>query len=341
MNLNQLGEFGLLRRIRGRLPARPKAVRIGIGDDAAVLRSSSARDLIVTTDLLVEGIDFDLHGPSFFQIGRKALAVNLSDIAAMGGEPTAFLIGIAAPGLMAVRAIDEIYRGIRTLAKKHRVALIGGDTSASRDRLLIAVTVLGEVEIGRAVTRSGACVGDRIYVTGTLGDSRAGLEILKKSKNKRAVGRSPIEATLVHRHLSPTPRVAIGRLLGRRRWATAMTDLSDGLASGLRYLCEASGVGARVELERLPLSGALRRYTHHSDRASSEYALPGGEDFELLFTVRKNRVAAVEAAARQTPSAVTPIGEIVSRKRGITVIGRDGRETPLTAQGYDHFSHPS
>lgn len=177
MNLNQLGEFGLLQRIRRQVPSRPAAVSVGIGDDAAVLRMAPHRDLIVTTDMLVEAVDFDPAYGSFRQVGYKALAANLSDVAAMGGRPFAFLIGLAVPGRTPVRAVDEIYHGMLSLARRHRVALIGGDISASPKGMLITVTVLGEVDAGRAVARSGTRAGDRIYVTGTLGDSRAGLKL--------------------------------------------------------------------------------------------------------------------------------------------------------------------
>jgi thiamine-monophosphate kinase len=340
MKLNQLGEFGLLQRIRRQVPARPAAVLIGIGDDAAVLRIPPRRNLIVTTDLLVESVDFDPAHGAFRQIGYKALAANLSDVAAMGGRPTAFLVGLAVPGRTSVRAVDEIYRGMLSLARRHRVALIGGDTSASPRGMLIAVTVLGEVEPGRAVTRSGARVGFRIYVTGTLGDSRAGLEILKRQKKKKRSQPPAGESYLIRRHFFPAPRVTFGRLLGRRGWATAMIDLSDGLASDLRHLCEAGGVGARLELDRLPVSAALAAYARRRGRSATDYALRGGEDFELLFTVREKNAAAVEAAAKRMALSVTPVGAIVPSRRGITVMGRGGREVPLTLRGYEHFTHP-
>ena len=340
MILNQLGEFGLLQRIRRRVPSRPAAVSVGIGDDAAVLRMSPDRDLIVTTDMLVEAVDFDPAYGTFRQIGYKALAANLSDVAAMGGRPFAFLVGLAVPGRTSVRAVDEIYRGMLTLARRHRVALIGGDTSASPKGMLIAVTVLGEVEPGRAVTRSGARAGDRVYVTGTLGDSCAGLEILKRRKNRKRLQPPAGESYLIRRHFFPAPRVVFGRFLGRRGWATAMIDLSDGLASDLRHLCEAGQVGARLESDRLPLSAPLAAYARRRGRSAPDYALRGGEDFELLFTVREKNAAAVEAAAKRMALSVTSIGAIVPSRRGITVIGKGGREVPLTLKGYEHFTHP-
>jgi thiamine-monophosphate kinase len=339
MNLNQLGEFGLLQRIGRRVPAPPAFVSIGLGDDAAVLHTASHRDLIITTDMLVEEIDFDPAYVSFRQIGYKALAVNLSDVAAMGGRPFAFLVGLALPGSTPVRVVDEIYHGMFSLAGRHRVVLIGGDTSASRKGILITVTVLGDIERGRAITRAGAKLGDRIYTTGTLGDSRAGLEILKSRKNRKSPRALAGDSHLIRRHILPAPRVAFGRLLGRRGWASAMIDLSDGLASDLRHLCEAGRVGARVELDRLPLSTALEAHALRRGRSATDYALRGGEDFELLFSVGEKRAAAVEAAARRMALAVTPIGTIVSKSRGVTLIRKGGREVPLTVKGYEHFAH--
>jgi len=338
MRLNQLGEFGLLRRIHGRVPGRSANVRIGIGDDAAVLRTPPDRDLIVTTDLLVEAVDFNRAYGSFRQIGYKALAVNLSDVAAMGGRPFAFLVGLAVHSRMAVRAVDEIYDGMLTLARRHRVALVGGDLSSSPNEMMITVTVVGDVETGRAVTRSGARSGDRIYVTGTLGDSRAGLEILKNRKRRKGSRSTAAESYLTRRHFYPEPRVDFGRLIGRKGWATAMIDLSDGLASDLRHLCEAGGVGARLESDRLPISSALAAYARRRGEAAPVYALRGGEDFELLFAVREKDSAAVEAAAKRMAISVTPIGGIVTHRHGITVMEEGGLVVPLTLRSYEHFA---
>ena len=339
MRLNQLGEFALLGRIQRRVSSLPRSIPIGIGDDAAVLRATSGRDLIITKDLLVEGIDFHLgYGLSLFQIGKKALAVNLSDIASMGALPRAFLVGIAVPGSLTTRAMDQIYSGMLSLARKHRVSLIGGDLSASQKGLFISVTVLGETVSGCAVTRAGARIGDRIYVTGTLGDSRAGLEILEqKGSRKRSKGSGP-ESRLIRRHCSPSPRIEMGQGLVRKKWATSMIDLSDGLASDLRHLCRASRVGANLEVARLPLSSALRAYAHRTGRSASEYALRGGEDFELLFTVRKDRIAAFAVAVKRNKWPVTSIGRIVSAVDRITLTGVNGEESTLKLRGYEHFS---
>jgi len=338
MNLKQLGELGLLHRILRKAPLPPRSVvPIGIGDDAAVLRMAAGRDLIVTTDMLVQGIDFKPEFESYRDIGYKALAVNLSDVASMGGRPMAYLVGLAVPGRMPVTSVDEIYRGMNFLAGRHKLSLIGGDVSASPHGMMITVMVIGDTGRNRAVLRSGARAGDRIYVTGTLGDSRAGLEVLKRRYTKKYRPVPTEERYLIRRHLVPVPRTEFGRLLGRRGWATAMIDLSDGLATDLRHLCEASGVGARLIPEDLPVSRALRMYAHRRGRTAVEYALRGGEDFELLFTVAGRNGDSVQGAARREGLILTRIGEIVPKGRGITLLRKGDREIPLAVRGYEHF----
>ncbi len=333
MRLRQLGEFALIERLRRRHPAGRTQVRLGIGDDAAVLRPSPGCELVVTSDMLVEGIDFDLStGVSFDQIGYKSMAANLSDVAAMGARPVAFLVDLAAPGSTAVDAIEDFYRGLDRLARRHGLTLIGGDLSRSPQKIFISLAVLGEVGIGRAVRRRGARIGDHLYVTGSLGDSRAGLQILKRRRSKRPAG--GFRAALLRRHLYPTVRLPLGRLLGERGWARCMIDLSDGLASDLRHLCEAGRVGARLELDRLPISPSLRAY---AGRSAAEFALKGGEDFELLFSVAPKNSAAVRRAGKRLGVRLTCIGRIVSRKRGIALVHGSGRVEPLLARGYEHF----
>jgi thiamine-monophosphate kinase len=255
----------------------------------------------------------------------------------MGGRPGSYLVGLAIPGRTPVTAVEQIYRGMDSLAERHGMALIGGDTSASPNGMMITVMVLGEIERGRAVARSGARVGDPIYVTGTLGDSRAGLEILRGRKAGKPGPVRTDEGYLIRRHLFPEARTAFGRLLGRRRWASAMIDLSDGLATDLRHLCDASRVGARLALDQLPISHALQAYSRRRGRTAADYALRGGEDFELLFTVPKGNSGAVESAAHRMALALTRIGAIVPKRRGITLMKKGGREVPLTARGYEHF----
>ncbi len=349
MELRQLGEWGLIRRIQASFssPARSGLI-LGMGDDAAVIRIAPGKSLLLTTDLLVEGVDFDLALCSYNQIGYKALAANLSDIAAMGGLPRYFLVSLAVPSWTSVSAVDQLYRGMHRLAKRFEVALIGGDTSSSRRGLFLNLVVAGEIEPSRLVRRAGARIGDQIFVTGSLGDSRAGLEILKSQaahrksqvkKNrpgKRAAWSQQLE-TLINRHLYPMPRLREGQLIASKDLATAMMDLSDGLASDLRRLCESSRVGAVIDLASLPVSSSLSRYAKMRGREPSEYALTGGEDFELLFTVSSSRSNRLIKLQQKGQMKVTRIGQIRPRREGIMLITKGGRMKALKAEGYEHF----
>jgi thiamine-monophosphate kinase len=323
-----------------------------MGDDAAAVRISPEKTLLLTTDLLVEGIDFDLALSSYDQIGYKALAANLSDIAAMGGVARFFLVSLAVPSSTPVSAVDNIYRGMRRLAKRFDVVLIGGDTSSSAHGIFLNLTVAGEIEPSRLVRRSGARTGDWIFVTGNLGASRAGLEILRsqaKGSKLRAAGRRSQAKTkklaawnlqletLIHHHLYPTPRLKEGRLIASKGLATAMMDLSDGLASDLHRLCESSRVGALIDLASLPVSSPLETYALRREKSPSEYALAGGEDFELLFTVPPasfNRLAQLRKRER---IKITQIGQIRPRHEGIRLLTKDRGTMVLKAKGYEHF----
>lgn len=358
MELRQLGERGLIHRIQTSFssPARSGLI-LGMGDDAAVIRIAPGKYLLLTTDLLVEDVDFDLALSSYDQIGYKALAVNLSDIAAMGGLPRYFLVSLAMPPWTSVSAVDQLYRGMHRLAKRFEVALIGGDTSSSRRGLFLNLVVAGEIEPARLIRRAGARIGDQIFVTGTLGDSRAGLEILKSqasrhtshvTRQKKRAGKrvtwdlqratQDVEcATLVNRHLYPVPRLREGQFIASRGFATAMMDLSDGLASDLRRLCESSRVGAVIDLASLPVSSSLSRYAKMRGREPSEYALPGGEDFELLFTVSSTRSKRLIQLQQRGQMKVTQIGQIRPRREGIMLITKEGRMRALKEEGYEHF----
>ncbi len=336
MELRQAGEWKVIRHIIRRFGRSTPSLLLGMGDDAALVRPAAHRNILITTDLLIEGIDFNLRLSPFRQIGHKAMAANLSDIAAMGGIPRYATVAMALPGRTRMESVDLFYEGLMGLAKKYNVRLIGGDTSASPHGVMVALFLIGEVETKHALTRSGARPGDRIFVTGPLGDANAGLEILKSQTSavrRRKSDRSP----LIRRHLYPVPRVKEGRLLATRRLATAMIDLSDGLGSDLRHLCEASGVGARIDLAQIPLSAALSAYAKRMGRDPYRYALEGGEDFELLFTVRPSRVNELLRLQSSGRLQAFSIGEITSKRHGITVVGRDRREREMTARGYEHF----
>ena len=326
MKLRDLGEFGLIDLIQRKTP-RTRGVRLGIGDDAAWV-STADDSLLFTSDLLVEGVHFNLDWISMRDLGHKSLTASLSDIAAMGGRPAYFLLSLALPNLTTQRAAALI-RGIHAVAAEHRVALVGGDTCAA-DQLIIDVFLAGFAPYG-AVTRGGARVGDDIYVTGTLGDSALGLALLSEP-------RSTVSARdrnyLVRRHHRPTARVKTGMQLAKEGLARAMMDVSDGLAQDLGHICRASRTGAVVRQDRVPLSPAFGRVAGPADLAC---ALAGGEDYELLFTASSDARKGVERVARRTGVPITHIGECVPKKHGVTLVDPRGDRVPLAAPGYQHF----
>ena len=348
-NPSRRGEFDFIERVRrqelrrvGKLKRsslipHPSSLLLGIGDDAAVLRQRPGLDTVVTADLLVEGIDFRLEGFGIRprDLGHKALAVSLSDVAAMGARPRFCLLSV---GLPAARwrspFLEEFYAGVRALAETFGVAIIGGDTSRTPERVVIDSVVLGEVKRGRAVLRSGARPGDQVFVTGALGGAAAGLKILEGRAAAPPRARlTRAERRLVLRQTRPEPRVEWGALLGERGLATALIDLSDGLSSDLAHLCRESGVGARVEAARLPVDPLLK-YTGASEADALSLALDGGEDFELLFTARPRDIAKLPREVGGVPA--TRVGEVTGARGKITIIC-DGRERPLRPAGFEHF----
>ena len=327
MKLSKLGEFGLIERIRKATP-RGRGVRVGIGDDAAWLDCRS-RTLLVTTDLLIEGIDFDLRWSSFYGLGYKSLAVNLSDLAAMGGSPAYLTLSLGIPVDFKTEDVEEFYRGVRSLAAPSGVSLVGGDTSAA-SCFIISVSLIGHCP-HKPVMRSGAKAGDDLYVTGTLGDSALGLELLKKRKGKTKKGAA---AYLVSRHQFPSARLKAGALLARERLATAMIDVNDGLLQDLSHLCKSSAIGATVREESLPFSPAFRTL---AGPRRTLCALTGGEDYELLFCVRRKDRSRLEKIKRRLGVSITRIGECLPAGKEIRVIDGKGKPVSFPSRGYDHF----
>jgi thiamine-monophosphate kinase len=321
MNLSQIGEFGLIRRIQKSLPPPFSAVPLGIGDDAAAIDSSPENYLLITTDSLIENVHFDFAYSSYAQIGYKAVAVNISDIAAMGGIPRYFLISLGLTGSQNVADLDRLYRGLGKGGREARMDLIGGNTTSSKERFFLSLTVIGEVPKKEMVTRAGARAGDALFVTGTLGNAAAGLEILKKGIDPKSY---------------PT-RWREGRLLAKKGIASAMIDLSDGLTSDLGHLADRSGVGAEVDWSRLPIAPSLRRYASRSGTDPVRYALDGGEEYELLFTVPEKKIKTLEKEIARGLIAARRIGVIQEKKKGLTARELDGRLTRMAPGGYDHF----
>jgi thiamine-monophosphate kinase len=297
----------------------------GIGDDAAIIESRPGLRWCLTSDLLLEGIHFDLRFDSPQSVGHKSLAAGLSDLAAMGAIPRFALISIAVPSSRAHAFLPRFYRGFLKLADRHRVTLMGGDTSRAGREIFIDVIVVGWVKAGREILRSGARVGDHVFVTGTIGKAALGLDLLRRGKSPL----TGIERQAVASHRSPTPRTEAGIRLCGTRMAASMIDISDGLSTDLNHLCEESAAGARIYENRLPLPDA-----GHS-RRMLKFALTGGEDYELLFTVRANKVAQLATEIGGVP--VTEIGMIVSRSKGISIVRANGVVEPLTPAGWDHF----
>ena len=336
----RLDEFAFINLIKRRFGRIPSRVPVGIGDDAAVVHSSSTRDWLVTTDLLAEGVHFCLDTTSFDDLGYKAAAANLSDIAAMGGTPTYLLMALAIPKTLSQFDLSRLYQGLHRACRPHRVRLIGGDTSSSRAGLFLNIILIGECARDRAILRSGARPGDLLYVSGTLGESLAGLRLLGKTPARvHRIGLGNHDrARLIRRHRHPTPRVELGQSLASRRLATAMIDLSDGLSGDLAHICEESRVGVLLDRTALPLSPALRRFAALTGLSAESLALQGGEDYELLFTVPPQHEQAVQRVGRQLRVPLTKIGRIMPARFGTKERNRHGNVKNLGVTSYRHFT---
>ena len=320
MKMQQLGEFGLIDRIR-KMTSVPDPSWVGIGDDCAVIPLSPetggapASDLLVSTDMLVEGTHFLMEDISPRQLGWKSAAVNISDIAAMGGKPIATFLSLALPKTLPEQWMQEFMEGYNEISEKYGAAVLGGDTTCSPDRICINVAVLGTCPRGKARLRSAARPGDLVCVTGTLGDSAAGLRLILGGQK----GAAP---RLMDRHYTPTPRVEEGLALSCLPGVHAMMDISDGVGSDLRHILDESGVGARIDTGKLPISKELQALCSEKGWDPKELALSGGEDYELLFTMDP----------QETPDIpYTVIGEITANP---TVTWEGGSRDYM---GYKHF----
>jgi thiamine-monophosphate kinase len=333
MTLREVGERGLIERIRRRFAAPRPGVLIGIGDDTAAVAWAGGT-LLLTTDVQLEDVHFRRATSSFTDVGAKALAVNLSDIAAMGGEPCFALIAVALPTTCSVEDVDALYEGLAEMASRYGVALVGGDTCRAPDRLMLTVTLVGRVD-GAPLTRSGARPGDVILVTGTLGAAAAGLVVLERGPLPM-----PIEAStsLARAHRRPIPRVPEGRMIHASGAATAMIDLSDGLASDLGHIAAESAVGAVVRLPALPIGEATRQVAGILREPAWRWAVSGGEDYELLFTAAPEQAAAVATrVVAETGTPVSVIGEVRPADEGLRFLDQAGHSVEVRP-GFDHFA---
>jgi len=328
VDLRSLGEFGLIEAIRRRARVDRRVWRLGIGDDAAVLRARPREELVFTTDALVEDVHFRWRTTDARSLGEKALAVNLSDVGAMGAKPLGCLLTLGVPEGVEPERLDGFLGGLLRRARASHCPLVGGDTVRA-PLWLIGVSVVGGVARGRALPRSGARAGDRIFVTGELGGAAAGLALLE---GPGAV--TPAERRLARRQLCPEPPIAAGARLAHARLAHAAIDLSDGLAQDLGHVARASGLSAHVAIERVPLARGLGAAAAKLGLDPLALALGGGEDYELLFSAPRNAPEAGEYT-RRLGCRVTEIG-VLARGRGVHFT-RAGRPYAPAATGFQHF----
>ncbi|MBX7221727.1 MAG: thiamine-phosphate kinase [Blastocatellia bacterium] len=336
-------ERQFLRQWQQRLKRPAPAVLVGIGDDAAVLAPPNGSNLVIASDVMVEDVHFRRRYFPPLALGHKALAVNLSDMAAMGAIPRYCLVTLAIPKNCFDTHADAIMQGLTTLADEHQVVVIGGDTAAAPERIFVDVTILGECPPEQAVLRSTAQPGDWLYVTGELGTAMAGCVILEQQASTLSQQTlPPALKDAIHKHLYPTPRLFVGQQLAARKLASSMMDLSDGLSIDLSRLCEASNVGCHIKANQIPVSTAARLFSHRNRQNAIELALHGGEEYELLFTVSPARRNDFEAFAKELaagPDAVefSCLGEIKDVSHGLKIETTNGI-FPLPVKGFDHFS---
>jgi thiamine-monophosphate kinase len=326
------GESALIAALSRLFGPAPPEVAVGIGDDCAALAVDGPDFLLWTVDTLIEGVHFDLSYFSLPQLGRKALAVNLSDIAAMGGEPLYAVLSLGWPKTRDPADALALGEGLAQIAREYGAAVIGGDTVASPKGVMVTISLLGRVPRGEMLQRRGARVGDCVYVTGALGEAAAGLEILK-----RGLTLAPeLHGALCQAHLNPRPQLRAGRVLAEQKLAGALIDLSDGVATDLGHICRASGVGARIQATDVPVAPQVLAAAPLLGADPLDLALKGGEDYHLLFTSPVEKTSALfQAFAQAGLAPPLPLGEIIAGE-GVLLVTPEG-EKEITGEGFDHF----
>jgi thiamine-monophosphate kinase len=330
--VGDLGELALIERINRRVGSPPRRVVIGIGDDTAAVRLTAGTLALMTTDAMVEDVHFRRRSSSAADVGWKALAINASDIASMGGAPTAAMVSLVLPPTLEARWVDDLYEGLIEAARAFDIAIVGGNL-AQGPSIVIDVGLLGEVAEDRVISRAHARPGDLVAVTGTLGRAAAGLIALEHD-SLPAVGSEAASAIQAQRR--PQPRLAAGRALAASGAVRAMIDLSDGLALDLSRLCDASAVGVRIDATRLPIDAAVQTVARFAGRDLVDLAIAGGEDYELLFAIPPEAERQVMDALAAVEVSATVIGTMLSSEHGRTIVV-DGAEVPLEARGWTHF----
>lgn len=331
--ISEIGEFGLIERIRKLVPkASDDNILVGIGDDTAVIKITPQKWLLATCDIQIEDTHFRINHGSHYQFGRRAMTVNLSDIASMGGRPTYALVSAGLPPQMEVSDFDNLFKGMSVALAEHSAFIVGGNLAHTSDKLTIDVFLLGKVSPDQILLRRGAKTGDRIFVTGTLGASAAGFHVLEN------YGKDYPEefAHLVQSHLEPIARVETGAEIAKSGYATSMIDISDGLAGDLKHICDGSNVGAEIFERNIPLPEKIEKLSISKNKL--DLALKGGEDYELLFTMRYDTpLQIIQRIAAKTGTKISEIGRIVSNDNGFNVINEENQRLPLQPKGWDHF----
>lgn len=325
--LAEIGELAFIRRIRSMMPGEGGSIIRSVGDDCLVVEPVVDRQVLYTTDTFVDGVHFSPEFGTYEEIGLRCMAASVSDIAAMSGIPSYSLVSLSMPKTMVFDDAVCLFTGLSKTAERYGCPVCGGETTSTPGPLTVTITVIGSVEPERLKTRSGAHVGDGIFITGCMGDAMAGLFAFQEREDGFG--------GLKRKFLTPEARVDLSRELTGSYGITAMIDLSDGLASDLSHICEESGVGALVETGRFPLSEDLLRLLARTDQDPIEFAVTAGEDFELLFT-SGDRV--LPDFFRVLDLLVTKIGTIIEPSRGILLRHPDGTEQKLTVRGYEHFT---
>lgn len=346
--LYTVGEIGLINRIRELVDFRVDDAVLhdhlirGVGDDAAVYRPAPGKVQLLTTDAMIEGVHFDLTFTSFKHLGWKAVVSNISDIAAMGGVPRYATVVLSLPNKISLEMVEEFYHGAAYACKKYSCLVVGGDTTTSFANVGIVITLTGEADEGKVVFRSGARVGDLLCVSGHLGGSHAGLKILQREKERflKAAQTEQFAPELepyknaLERYLMPYARIDMATLLVENAIVHAMIDISDGLASEVHHICEGSDVGAEVWEHNLPVTGITQRIAEEFSDRAAEYALYGGEEYELLFTLSDEEYKKLQ---RLTDN-ITIVGRIVAKEQGVELVRENGDREGLQRGGWDHFT---
>ncbi|HLP33009.1 MAG TPA: thiamine-phosphate kinase [Bacteroidia bacterium] len=339
VSIEQLGEFGLIKHLTRPFTTVQKSTLKSVGDDAAVIDTGNGKVTLVTTDMLLEGIHFDLMYMPLKHLGYKAVAVNISDICAMNGEARQITVSIGLSSKYTLAAVEELYDGIRAASKNYNVDLVGGDTTSSKQGLILSITAIGEAVKEKVVYRSGAKEGDLLCVSGDLGAAYMGYQLLEREK--RVFLETPkVQPDLagfdyvLERQLKPEARVDILALLSKTGvLPTAMIDISDGLASEIFHLCEQSGVGMNVYEEKIPIDSVTYNTAREFNLDPTMCALSGGEDYELLFTISQADFEKVKDI-----SEISIIGHCTAKDSGKYLISKSGNVHPIQAQGWNHFN---